>query len=73
MSERALVYSTEEYAHRTLVVYEVTALREGVEDDLTSYFIRSLLSEGRFVYPVTVRTKTAVSSPRRSSRKGRRT
>ena len=57
MSERALVYSIEEYAHRTLVVYEVTALREGVEDDMTSYFVRSLLSEGRIVYPVTVRDK----------------
>jgi hypothetical protein len=33
------------------------ALREGVEDDLTSYFIRSLLSEGRIEYPVTVRDK----------------
>jgi hypothetical protein len=57
MSQRALVYSTEEYAHRTLVVYEAVALREGVEDDLTSYFIRSLLSEGRIEYPVTVRDK----------------
>jgi Domain of unknown function (DUF3854) len=55
MSEKALVYSTEEYAHRTLVVYEVVALREGVEDDMTSYFIRSLLSEGRIDYEVTVR------------------
>ena len=57
MSEQALVYSTEEYAHRTLIVYEVTALREGVEDDMTSYFVRSLLSEGRIDYPVTVRAK----------------
>jgi hypothetical protein len=57
MSERALVYSTEEYAHRTLIVYEVTALREGVEDDMTSYFVRSLLSEGRIDYEVTVRAK----------------
>jgi hypothetical protein len=55
MSEKALVYSTEEYAHRTLIVYEIVALREGVEDDMTSYFIRSLLSEGRIEYPVTVR------------------
>jgi hypothetical protein len=55
MSQRALVYSTEQYAHRTLVVYEAVALREGVQDDLTSYFIRSLLSEGRIEYPVTVR------------------
>ncbi len=57
MSERALVYSTEEYTHRTLIVYEVTALREGVEDDMTSYFVRSLLSEGRIDYEVTVRVK----------------
>jgi hypothetical protein len=57
MSERALVYSTEQFAHRTLIVYEVTALREGVEDDLTSYFVRSLLSEGRIKYEVTVRDK----------------
>jgi hypothetical protein len=55
MSEKALVYSPEQYAHRTIVIYEVTAMREGVEDDLTSYLIRSLLSEGRIVYDVTVR------------------
>jgi hypothetical protein len=55
MSQRALVYSSEDYRHRTLVLYEVVALREGVEDDLTSYFVRSLLSEGRIEYPVTVR------------------
>jgi hypothetical protein len=55
MSERALVYSTEQYSHRSLIVYEAVALREGVEDDMTSYFIRSLLSEGRIDYEVTVR------------------
>ncbi len=55
MSERALIYSTEEYSYRTLIVYEITALREGVEDDMTSYFVRTLLSEGKIVYPVTVR------------------
>lgn len=54
-SERALVYSPEEYRHRTIVLYEVVALREGVEDDLTSYLVRSLLSEGRLEYEVTVR------------------
>jgi hypothetical protein len=57
MSQRALVYSQEDYRHRTLVIYEVVALREGVEDDLTAYFVRSLLSEGRIAYPVTVRGK----------------
>jgi hypothetical protein len=57
MSERALVYSKEEYAHRTIVMYELTGMREGVEDDLTSYLVRSLLSEGRIEYQVTVRDK----------------
>jgi hypothetical protein len=55
MSEKALIYSSRDFRHRTLVVYEITALREGVEDDLTSYFVRTLLSEGRLDYEVTVR------------------
>ncbi|MGO9155886.1 hypothetical protein [Mycobacterium sp.] len=55
MSEHALIFSPEEYAHRTLIVYEVVALREGVENDQTSYFVRSLLSEGRIDYEVTIR------------------
>jgi hypothetical protein len=70
MSERALVYSTEQYAHRTLVVYEVTALREGVEDDMTSYFIRSLLSEGRIDYEVTVRAKDGGFTTEKITKKG---
>jgi hypothetical protein len=57
MSEHALIYSPEEYSHRTLIVYELSALREGVEDDMTSYFVRTLLTEDRLVYPVTVRDK----------------
>ena len=73
MSERALVYSPEQYAHRTIVIYEVTAMRENVEDDLTSYFIRGLLSEGRIVYDVTTKDRTATSPPAGSSRRGRPT
>lgn len=57
MSERALVYSKEDFAHRMLILYEATALREGAEDNLTAYFVRSLLSEGRIEYPCTVRDK----------------
>jgi hypothetical protein len=57
MSERALVYMKEDCKHRTLVIYEAVALREGAQDNLTSYFIRSLLSEGRIEYPVVVRDK----------------
>ena len=74
MSERALVYSPEQYSHRTLIVYEVVALREGVEDDMTSYFVRSLLSEGRINYPVTVRDKDGgLHHQDASSRKARQT
>jgi hypothetical protein len=70
MSQRALIYSTEEYAHRTLVVYEVTALREGVEDDMTSYFLRSLLSEGRIEYEVTIRDPNGGFTTRRITKEG---
>lgn len=57
MSERALVYNKDDYKHRTLVLYEATALREGAEDNQTAYFVRTLLSEGHLKYPVTVRDK----------------
>lgn len=70
MSERALVYSSEQYAHRTIVIYEVTALREGVEDDMTSYFVRSLLSEGRIDYEVTVRDKEGGFTTKKIVKKG---
>ena len=55
MSQKALVYFSEDLRHRVLVLYEAVALREGVEDDMTAYFVRSLLSEGRLSYTVTVR------------------
>ena len=55
MSERALVYRDDDYQHRTLVIYEVTGLQEGKEDNLAAYFVRSLLSEGRLEYDVTIR------------------
>ena len=40
---------------------------------MTSYFVRTLLSEGRIDYEVTVRDRTAVSPRRRSSRRARPT
>lgn len=70
MSERALVYSAEEYTHRTIVVYEITALREGVEDDMTSYFVRTLLSEGRIDYEVTVRGKDGGFTTKKITKEG---
>jgi hypothetical protein len=60
MSERALVYMKEDFEHKTLVIFEAVALREQREkndSNLTAYFVRSLLSEGRISYPVTVRDK----------------
>jgi hypothetical protein len=57
MSERALVYMKEDFKHRTLVIYEAVALREGIQENLTAYFVRSLLSEGQIKYPVTVKDK----------------
>jgi hypothetical protein len=60
MSERALIYMDEEFAHRTMVLFEAVALREQrekTESNLTAYFVRSLLSEGRISYPVTVRSE----------------
>jgi hypothetical protein len=60
MSEKALIYMKEDFAHRTLVLFEAVALkeqREKTEGNQTAYFVRSLLSEGRINYPVTVRDK----------------
>lgn len=60
MSERTLVYSEEEFSHRTILLYEASALREQREKtdgNQTAYFLRSLLSEGRIDYAVTVRDK----------------
>jgi hypothetical protein len=60
MSEHALVYDKRDFAHRTIVIFEAVALREQrekSESNLTAYFVRSLLSEGRIRYPVTQKNK----------------
>lgn len=56
ISQKALLYTKESFVHRTIVLYEVDALREGADEDQTAYFVRSLLSEGRLDYEVTVRS-----------------
>jgi hypothetical protein len=56
MSEKALVFDDADYRHRTLILYEASALRENADDDMTSYFVRSLLSEGRLEYKITERS-----------------
>lgn len=65
MSEKALVYSEEHLKHRFLVVYEAA----GMEGDMASYFIRSLLSEGRLSYETVERTEGGFK-PRRLEREG---
>jgi hypothetical protein len=57
MSSKVLVYTEEDFSHKTLVLFEADALREGNEEDQTAYIVRSLLSEGRIDYEVTVRSK----------------
>jgi hypothetical protein len=46
MSERTLAYSDQPLSHRVLVIYEVA----GMQSELMSYLLRSLLSEGRVRY-----------------------
>lgn len=70
MSERALIYSKDEYKHRTIVIYEATALRESADDDQTSYFIRTLLSEGRIDYEVTIRDKDGSFTTKKITKEG---
>jgi hypothetical protein len=70
MSEKALIYRDDEYSHRTIVIFEVTGLREGADDDMTSYFVRSLLSEGKIEYDVTERTKAGQFKTRRITKTG---
>lgn len=53
MSERALAYGDEPLKHRMLVIYEAA----GMEGDMASYLIRSLLSEDRVRYEFTEKTR----------------
>jgi hypothetical protein len=53
MSEKALIYLDEDMRHRFLVIYEAS----GMEGDMQTYLIRSLLSENR------IRYQTAESTP----------
>lgn len=70
MSSKALVYRDDDYKHRTIIIYEVTGLREGNEEDLASYFVRTLLSEGRIDYDVTVRGEEGKFTTQRITKEG---
>ena len=56
MSEKALIYSKTDLRHRMLVVYEAS----GMEGDMQTYLIRSLLSEGRIRYETVEPTKNGL-------------
>ncbi len=58
MSERALAYSTEPLVHRFLVIFEAN----GMEGELQSYLIRSLLSEGCIRYETVEKTKDGLAA-----------
>jgi hypothetical protein len=58
MSERALAYMEEPLKHRMLVIYEAA----GMEGDLQTYLIRSLLSEHRIRYQTNDKTRDGIKS-----------
>jgi hypothetical protein len=65
MSEHALAYGDEPLSNRFLVLYEAA----GMDSDLTSYFVRSLLSEGRLRYETVEKTSEGMK-PRLIEREG---
>jgi hypothetical protein len=65
MSEHALAYGDEPLSNRFLVLYEAA----GMDSDLTTYFVRSLLSEGRLRYETVEKTSEGMK-PRLIEREG---
>jgi urease gamma subunit len=65
MSERALAYSEEPLKNRILTIYEAS----GMEGDMQTYLIRSLLSGGRIRYEVVEKTSEGMR-PRLIEREG---
>jgi hypothetical protein len=72
-SQRSLIYTSEEFDHRTIVMFEATALREVAEKrdgDMTAMIVRTLMSEGRLVYDVTEKDETGRMTARRITKLG---
>jgi hypothetical protein len=65
MSEHALAYGDEPLSNRVLVLYEAA----GMDSDLATYFVRSLLSEGRLRYETVEKTSEGMK-PRLIEREG---
>jgi hypothetical protein len=65
LSEKALIYSDEDFRHRILVIYEAA----GMNSDMLSYSIRTLLSEGHLLYEFVEKTKAGIR-PRKIEKEG---
>jgi hypothetical protein len=65
LSEKAIIYSDEDLRHRILVIYEAA----GMNSDMVSYLIRTLLSGGRIVYEFVEKTKAGIR-PRKIEKEG---
>ena len=52
MSERALVYTEESFEHRFIIIFEAA----GLQGDMGSYLVRSLISENRIKYEFVEKT-----------------
>jgi hypothetical protein len=66
LSEHSLAYDDEPISHRFIVIFEAA----GMTGEMATYFIRSLLSEGRLRYLTVEKTRPA-SSPSSSSGRDR--
>ena len=72
-SQRAMIFSDEDFTHKTIVMYEATALREVAEardGDMTAMIVRTLLSEGRIIYDITERADDGRMGTRRIIKDG---
>lgn len=72
-SQRSLIFTDAEFEHRTIVMFEATALREVAEKrdgDMTAMIVRTLLSEGRIIYDITERGDDGKMGTRRITKKG---
>jgi hypothetical protein len=66
MSEKALIYSEENFKHRFIIIYEAP----GMKSDMMSYLIRSLLSEGRIDYEFVDKTASDGLLPKHIVKEG---
>jgi hypothetical protein len=66
MSERFLVYDPEPLEHRMIVVSEAA----GLLGEFATYLVRTLLSEGRFIYGTTEKTEDGEFQGRRIEKRG---